>query len=215
MGIFLCWLCHEAFYSVECQSCKNIFGCVGLRNKEYCIFNKQYCAEEYGRLAAKLAAHMTRSGEWGEYFPMSLSHFAYNHSLAQEYFPIEKSFAQAQNWKWGEEKQVLTITEGQGVKIPETIEEVTDSILSSPLTCEKSGKLYKLTPKELQFYRKHGIPLPRLCPDQRHIRRLAQRAPRNLWQRRCAKTGREIWTTFSPERPEIVYSEEAYRDEVY
>src|SRR6185369_181286 len=28
------------FYSLNCHGCNNLFGCIGLRNKEYCIFNR-------------------------------------------------------------------------------------------------------------------------------------------------------------------------------
>ena len=38
---------HDIFYSYNCHNSSNLFGCVGLRNKSYCIFNKQYSKEEY------------------------------------------------------------------------------------------------------------------------------------------------------------------------
>ena len=41
---------HHAHHVYYCQLCNNssyLFGCVGLSNKEYCIFNKQYTKEEY------------------------------------------------------------------------------------------------------------------------------------------------------------------------
>lgn len=34
-------------YTSYCSECKNCFGCAGLRNKEFCAFNKQYSREEY------------------------------------------------------------------------------------------------------------------------------------------------------------------------
>src|SRR3989344_6015316 len=51
--------CYKSFYSVDCENCSDILfskdcvgcnycvGCVGLRNKSYCIFNEQYSKEEY------------------------------------------------------------------------------------------------------------------------------------------------------------------------
>ncbi|MCA9356224.1 hypothetical protein KC852_01755, partial [Candidatus Nomurabacteria bacterium] len=39
--------CVDVFYSFDCRNCQNCIGCVGLRNKQYCIFNKQYTKEEY------------------------------------------------------------------------------------------------------------------------------------------------------------------------
>jgi len=31
---------------------------------------------------------MISSGEWGEFFPIEMSPFGYNETIAQEYFPI-------------------------------------------------------------------------------------------------------------------------------
>ncbi|MDP2669631.1 MAG: hypothetical protein Q8O99_01100 [bacterium] len=35
-----------------------MFGCSNLRNKQYCIFNKQYTQEEYEQLVPKIITHM-------------------------------------------------------------------------------------------------------------------------------------------------------------
>jgi CxxC-x17-CxxC domain-containing protein len=39
---------------------------------------------------------------------------------------------------------------------------------------------------------------------------MKMRNPRKLFERDCDKCGREMITTYSPERPEIVYCEECY-----
>ncbi|MEK7143667.1 MAG: hypothetical protein AAB756_02450 [Patescibacteria group bacterium] len=36
------WEGHNIAYGYHCRNGKNIFGCIGLRNKQYCILNKQY-----------------------------------------------------------------------------------------------------------------------------------------------------------------------------
>ena len=51
-------------YTRECFACKYCFGCVGLRNKSYCILNKQYTKEEYETLVPRIIAHMRETGEW-------------------------------------------------------------------------------------------------------------------------------------------------------
>lgn len=84
------WYNSDAFYSELNFSCNNIFGCMALRSKSYCIFNKLYSEEEYRRLKLKLIEHMKRAGEWGEFFPIEISPFPYNDSLAQDYFPLTK-----------------------------------------------------------------------------------------------------------------------------
>lgn len=42
-----CSNCNEIYFSKDCVGCSNCFGCVGLRNKSYHIFNRPYSKEEY------------------------------------------------------------------------------------------------------------------------------------------------------------------------
>jgi hypothetical protein len=39
--------CSDCMFLVNCTSVRNSFGCVGLRNKEHCLFNEQLSKEEY------------------------------------------------------------------------------------------------------------------------------------------------------------------------
>jgi hypothetical protein len=66
---------------------RNLFGCISLKKSQYCILNKQYTEAEYHELRTKLIEHMTRTGEWGEFFPTKMSPFPYKLSVAQDYFP--------------------------------------------------------------------------------------------------------------------------------
>lgn len=78
---------YDLFYCDNCHGCKNCFGCVGLRRKQYCIFNRQYERSEYEHTVAALINHMRQTGEWGEFFPASKSLFPYEDTLAGDYFP--------------------------------------------------------------------------------------------------------------------------------
>src|SRR3989344_3663461 len=42
--------CLDSWFLLNCNNCQNCFGCVNLRNKSYCIFNKQYTKEEYQKI---------------------------------------------------------------------------------------------------------------------------------------------------------------------
>ena len=77
-------------YCYFCWQSKECFGCVGLRHAQYCILNKQHTKEEYFALREKIIEHMKKTGEWGEFFPIEISPFAYNETLAHEYFPMTK-----------------------------------------------------------------------------------------------------------------------------
>ncbi|USN58887.1 MAG: hypothetical protein H6767_02080 [Candidatus Peribacteria bacterium] len=85
-----CYTCNTTFYSINCHNSSNLFGCLGLKNKEYCILNKQYTKEEYETLVPQLIQTMQSLGEWGEFFPSNASLFGYNETAAQEYYPLTK-----------------------------------------------------------------------------------------------------------------------------
>lgn len=151
---------------------------------------------------------------WGEFFPVTLSPFAYNETVAQEYFPLQKEDAEKKGWPWHSEKREEQYL-GPAVEIPENIEDVPDDICEKILLCEVTFRPYKIIPQELRFYRKMKLPIPRKCPDQRHFERLAMRNPRKLWSRTCGKCEKTIRTSYSPERSEIVYCESCYLSAVY
>lgn len=201
-------------YCDNCYASKDCFACVGLKNKQYCVFNKQYSKEAYENLVAKLTEYMKETGEWGEFFPSDLSPFSYNETMAQEYFPLSKEEAIAQGFKWRDEQPVERY-EGQVWDFPEDIKDVPDDILEKKLFCSVTGKPYKIIKQELDFYRRMHLPIPLRCPDQRHKDRMKLRNPRRLWDRKCDNCEKEIQTTYSPDRPEKVYCEQCYLSEVY
>ncbi|MBI3273908.1 MAG: hypothetical protein HYZ69_02080 [Candidatus Colwellbacteria bacterium] len=95
---------------------------------------------------------------------------------------------------------------------------------------------FRIIPQEFQFYKKMNLPLPRLCPNCRNYQRIARRNPLKLWQRKCQCAGmtsdngiykntiehfhkqnhcpNEFETSYSLQRPEIVYCEKCYLAEV-
>ena len=205
--------------------CKDCFGCIGLHHAQYCILNKQYTKEEYEILVPKIIEHMKKTGEWGEFFPIELSPFAYNETVAQEYFPLTKEEALKRGYKWKEiPDQVRNDNGGDDnlvrndsvdwENVPDSITEVSDDIVKEILSCQTCSKQYKIQKAELKFYRKMNLPIPRKCPDCRHADRMKLRNPRKLWKRNCDKCLKEIQTTFAPERPEKVYCEACYLKEV-
>lgn len=203
----------DAIYCYECCFAKNAFGSVGLNHNEYCILNKQYTPDEYNALVPKIIEHMRKTGEWGHFFPSSLSPFSYNESLAQEFFPSTKEACLSKGFRWRDPDTRDYKT--QTYKVPANIRDVPDSIVNEVLACRKTGRNFKITPQELKFYRKQGLPIPDLCPDQRYLERLSLKNPRKLWDRECGRCGTAIKTTYAPDRLENVYCEACYLKEVY
>ncbi|MBT6068933.1 hypothetical protein HOG48_04210 [Candidatus Peregrinibacteria bacterium] len=209
-------------YCDSCMNnCRDCFGCIGLKQKQYCILNKQYTKEEYEALLPKIIEHMRKpiQGEghadawlFGEFFPGSISPFAYNESNAIDFFPLSKEEAIAQGYKWKEEvvKNVIP----QLYTIPNDITEVTDEILTQVLTCEATGKNFKIIPQELKFYRQMGLPIPRTCPEARQCERMKFRTSRSLHDRSCTQCGTELRSVYNIDDPRKVFCEKCYLESV-
>ena len=211
------WFSSNIRYCDSCQTCKNCFGCVGLRQKQYCILNKQYSKEEYESLVPKLIEHMTKTGEWGAFFPLDSFPHAYNESAAQDRMPLTKQDALTMGYRWSDYEEdppdVKKIIDA--AQLPDTIDAVPDDILQWAVRCASTNRPFRIIKQELDFYRGMRLPIPRLHPTERHLRRMALRNPVKLWKRSCAKCGKNIQTTYAPERPEAVFCEECYRETVY
>lgn len=210
----ICWYDSETYYSSLCFNSKHLFGCSGLKKNEYCILNKQYTKEQYEELVPKIIEHMQKTDEWGEFFPMSISPFAYNESMARDYYPLDKMQVEGMGLKWRE-----TLGEKpQGDKaghVPDSVENAGEDVTKQIFSCEVTGHPYKIVPAEIHFYKKMRLGLPKKCPDQRHLERMVMRNPRKLWERKCDKCGIAVSTSYSSERPEKIYCEKCYLEAVY
>ncbi len=227
------WGGHDVEYCYNCHSSDYLFGCVSLRNKKYCILNKQYSEEEYKILVTKIKKHMDempyidkkgRMYRYGEFFPTELSPFAYNETIAQEYFPLTKEKALSKGYTWKDQETRNYEITLKPEDLSDHISEIGDDVLAQVIGCAHEDKCneqcttaFKIISQELQFYRQMNLPLPRLCPNCRHYQRLKQRNPLKLWHRKCMKSGctNEFETSYAPDRPEIIYCERCYQQEVY
>lgn len=231
------WKNMDVAYCDSVHSSKCLFGCVGLKKAEYCIFNKQYTKEGYEAMKARIIAHMQETGEWGEFFPAHLSRFGYNETIAQIYFPMTREGAAARDMSWRDNMQMTTGKETlTPAEVPDSIRDVPDAITQEVLACTMCSRNYRIVPAELLLYRKMDIPLPRRCFYCRNASRIAFRNPFSLWHRACHCAGEasadgiyknmsahahsasvcpnEFETSYAPDRPEIVYCEPCYQQEV-
>ena len=225
-------------YLVDCDHVNNSFGCISVRKKEYCILNKQYTKEEYEKLREKIITQMMnipyvdikgRNYYYGEFFPFELSPFNYNETIAQEYFPITEEKANEVGYPWENVEDKNYVPTKSWKDLPDTIAEIDDSILSEIILCQaweenkeeaqnhKCTKAFKIIPNELTMHRKWNIPLPRKCPNTRYFEISQLRNSINLWHRQCMRDGckNEFETSYAPDRPEIIYCESCYQQEVY
>jgi hypothetical protein len=226
-------------------------GCIGLRKKEYCILNKQYTKQEYEVIAPRIKLHMdempfTDNGgrvySYGEFFPSDLSPFAYNESLAQEYFPLTNKETEERGYKWRSlTEKNYTVTMAP-YNVPEDISTVSNVIIKEVIGCMNQGAgnhnctgAFRIMPDELTFYIQNKITLPRYCPNCRHFNRLRYRNQLTLLERVCDCKGNSskseeynnqgkhphgnnpcgnvFQTTYSTENT-IIYCENCFQQEV-
>ncbi len=231
IGCVVCFNSTNMEHSLNCRNCSDCFGCVGLKNAKYCILNKQYSKEEYLKISPLLRKHMVdlplkdsmgRVFSYGDFFPYFMCPFGYNETMAHDYFPKTKEqiIDLGLNWKEPEVRNYVPTKNFE--TLPNSIENVTDDILNDILECPNKGdykyqctNAFKLTKEELLFYRQNSLPLPHYCPNCRHYQRLVYRNPMKLYKRLCSNgCGREFETTYAPDRPERVYCESCYQQEV-
>lgn len=237
-------------YCISCRSSSDCFGCVGLKKKQYCIFNVQYAKEEYYPLREKIIAQMNeapyhddagRIYRYGEFFPSEFSPFAYNETIANDYFPMTREEITARGLLWREtEGGEYTITLPYS-QIPDLIKDVSDTIIKEIIECESCGRAYRVIASEVLFYKKNNIPLPRKCVECRFKNRFKLVNLPKFRRGRCQCAGEtsnrqsatgfqyrnevehfhgqspcpnEFDTSYTSTCPEIVYCEQCYNTEV-
>lgn len=205
---FVWWVgsSRDVDYSMFVVDSHDMFGCIGLKKKSYCILNKQYSKEEYIKLRNSIKKDMKNRKEYGEFFPSKLTPFAYNETTAQEYFPLTQNEALKRGYQW-QNQEKRNYDRGNNI-----------------LACEHNQKcthdctgVFRMIKPEKEFIKRFDLTNSALCPNCRHHRRLQQMNPLKLWHRKCAKENckNEFATSYAPERPEIVYCEKCYQQEVY
>ncbi|MCX6809974.1 MAG: hypothetical protein NTZ65_04505 [Candidatus Berkelbacteria bacterium] len=89
-------------------------------------------------------------------------------------------------------------------------------------TCKQCGQEFVVSDDDLAFLEKispvlngrvYKIDAPKLCYTCRQIRRLCWRNERSLYKRKCDKTGEEIVSVYSPDKPYKVYKNSVWRSD--
>jgi hypothetical protein len=175
--------------------------------------------------------------KYGEFFPLEFSPFAYNDTITPEHFSLTKEQIESYGANWYEIPKTEYNTSINSTDIPDDIGSVKDEIINEVISCEKCNRAYKIIPEELQFLRQCKLPIPRSCVDCRHKERISQRNKSKLYKRQCNCNGGcssnnkyintiehfhgkdkcniEFETAYEPDRPEIIYCEKCYQQEVY
>ena len=155
---FLCWRSHDffwvtsswwfsdniyigvwnnntshAYYSIFLDSCSYCLGCIWLKNKSFCILNKQYTKEERFEKANEIFAQMDKEWTLWQFFPWSMNPFYFNDTAA---YLIDDSFTKEEvtaEWYLRRDEEIK-------VDIPEWSEIIFTSP-PTPLHSVERGKL--------------------------------------------------------------------------
>ncbi len=243
---FGCWSgSRNLEYSLSCFSSEDSFGCVGLKKKKYCILNKEYSKEEYEKLRVKIIEHMNtmpykdskgRIYRYGEFLPPDMSPFAANETVIIDRTDFNKEKALSFGLKWREVDPIEYKTTINASELADDIKDVPDNITKELISCLNCKRAYRILIKELDFYRRLNLPLPRRCPNCRFIERNKQRNLLKLYSRECQCAGansknkvyknniehvhgnsvcpNKFETAFDPSDPKIIYCEECYNQEL-
>ncbi len=216
---------HHVEYSKSCMGCSYLFGCSGLRNKQYHIFNKPYAKGEYHAMRERIVEQMNtmpyvdpagRMYRYGEFFPMTLSPHDYNDTFAYLFHPLKGDEVQREGLSWIEISPSEHVSTMNAADLPDHIRDAKDSILNEVIKCTTCPRGYKITPYELQFLRQYNFPLPRWCPFCRIEEKVRQWAKQmSLIERTCAKCGKKLRTHYREDEAPVVYCTECYLRDIF
>jgi len=233
---------RNCFYGSYCNDLKDAFGCVNIKSKDYCILNKQYDKEAYEDLRQKIVAQMKqvpyvdKQGHryfYGDFFPIELSPFAYNETLAVEEFPLAENEARALGYRWVNNDAKSHKADMHAADLPDDLSDASPDLSAKILRCLNEGEVkyqctsaYRILPEELSFYKRMKLPLPKWCPNCRYYMRRSRMLPMKLWPRQCmcreeghghlsgGSCPNRFETPYAEDRPEKVYCEGCYQKEI-
>lgn len=164
--------CTHQYYSYHMETSHYCLGCIWLKNKSYCIFNKQYTKEERYDKVDEIFLQMEKDWILGDFFPGSMNPFYFNDTAA---YLIDPSFTKEEVTKlW-----YLRRYEPVKVDIPEGVDVVKvnelnqfesfdsdgnryiDPSIIAKIIIDHQGNYYRIVKMEYDFLVKHWLPLPR------------------------------------------------------
>jgi len=206
----------ESEFLINCRNVEYCFACIGLENKSYCIFNRQYEKEEYYKELDKIKSSLLEKGEYGEFFPYSFSTFAYNGTLADLAFPLSEDDVTKVGGLW--QSDIDTDIGGMSIlqtgEIPDLISDVTDEILTKALICKETNKPFRIVNSEFEFYKNYNIPIPNIHPNKRMKNRYGFLGNYKIYDGVCDFCKKEIKTMYNSNAGWKLYCDDCYKREV-
>ena len=164
--------CSSVYYSYYLESCSYCLGCVGLKNRQFCILNKEYSKDDWFALANKIFAQMETDWLLWSFFPASVNPFYFNETIAyliQDFDMTEvikewylRSDAEI-NTDIPEWSQVVKTDElDQYQSVDEQWNRTINSEILKKVIQDDKGNSYRIIKMEYDFLLKYWLPLPEL-----------------------------------------------------
>ncbi|MBI4086200.1 MAG: hypothetical protein HY433_03110 [Candidatus Liptonbacteria bacterium] len=214
----------DSEYSFSLGGGSNLFGCISLRNAEYAILNKRYSKKDFEKLRAKIIGHMDempyadkkgRTYRYGEFFPVELSPFAYNETVAQKFFPMTRENVLESGYQWRSKERTKYDITKKADDLPDHIKDAPAGITKEIIGCQKCGRGFKIIKMELDFLKRMNLPLPRECPFCRIDEKFDQWVKNlTLVKRTCDTCGIEFETPHTKEDSKRILCRKCWLQEV-
>lgn len=210
--------CSIGRYSEYVDLCKEVeycFGCVGLRNKKYCILNKQYDKESFDKLKTRIVDDMEKRGEYGKFMPYSFGTGPYNLSNGMVYFPTTTKEEVLRNGGYWSEEDLSSENGMSSMELPDSILDTRPEISSQALICPESKYRFNISVAEYEFHKRKSFALPRLHFDSRILNKMKTMSIIKSYPYKCFYCKKDIMAYYPPEwNYQNIACEECYKQNI-
>jgi hypothetical protein len=208
--------CTDCEFIFNCKNLNDCFMCFGLQNKSYCVLNKQYTKEEYYKIVDSIKVEMLNREEYNDGPGLEFSAQAYNFSLSMVSYPLsDEEIKNIGGYVANDpDTNAGSIDIIKYIDVPQTINEVSDDILTKAIQCSVTGRPFRVIKSEVDFYRQMNLPLPIVHPSIRMENQYKVASPGKKYKATCAKCLKDIESIFDTKDNYILYCEKCYQKEV-
>lgn len=215
-----CFEMRMSFMTIECRfsdytgysvGCENCFWCCGMHKEKFCVLNTPYSKNEYDTVIDKLIDHMKSTGEWGNFFPGNFAPNSYTDSLSGYFFPLSDWEKQKFWFNVSQQKNQKISSYQSSLNVPQTAHMADEDTTKLVFWDEQIEKPFTILGQDINFCRELKVPLP----DTFYLRRIFWNLSwmpfdGELRKAYCAKSGKEIQTSWPAEYDGRILSEEEY-----
>ncbi len=157
-------------FCMMCSDLRDCFGCIGLKKRQFCIFNKQYSEQEYWRLVDEIKCAMLERGEYGTYLPTTLSStfvpecgsVIYGGATVEDLKPFGGNPFDAEAEGATGADRVDPAKARRREEIPDSIDELSDEWIGVPIYDEVAKRTFTFLRPEVEHYRRLRIAPPNI-----------------------------------------------------